>query len=1025
MPRLPNIIFAAISVLHFAASTPSRAASGTWSLFASPSGWNASQVMYDSADGTLWAIGATLKNSVLTPHIASTSLSGAPLFVEASNNNLTNATNDLLVTGLFINKFGDPMARTLRAANNLNYTLLGPHLYAYDSSANSWSPSVTPTNEQNNWNGGPGVVIDDFGEFVACGNTLVLQSTTGATWNTKADLRNYIFAPPPYTNVGVAAGKPSWIEVPTYITNLPHPNPDGFDWVTGMARMPWGEIFIGGESGSYVHSLDNGQTWEWFDPCMSVPVRDMQGTPMYPNPGCYRTSKTFDAVATKDGEVMFNCQRNDGHHFFIWTSAGNVVEAGQGLPTGAVFPDVCTKFATVNASGDTFMSVVWSNYSGGVDPTIDLSPPSPTHHGWDLFKWDGTSWTIITADVNALGWRIGNPGTVATDGQSLFLPTVTGEDQSIRKWTPDLSDGGPPAVFVVGGFSATLCPSATINATTGRASVALTGSVASANTATMQWSARGPGAVVFDDPNALSPTAWFAVPGNYVLNLRAKDTVNNHSAGGSVIVHVLPAPSGTPPTITTQPQNQLGVTSGTGAATFTVQASGTGPFKYQWKRNGIDIAGNATAQTSNLTITTKIADDGSAYHCVVSSAWGSAVSNCGTLGTAPVILANPVNQVVASGGYAVFSVSATGTQRFQWQWLRNNVPITTGSAESHNAGSFATNIPGSYKVVVSNLFGSTTSAAATLSVGTPPATFNLVMNAVASPSTSGGDATSEDSKYVSAAYPINTNIPVGVEINPSGGSNYLFEKWTATSGGTFANAFAAQSTVRSATAGSTVVLTPSYKDTIALPLYFLNVVNGVGSGVGRASVFGSSTTPVTMNITSAPPPPGLRFDHWTGAGIADVNASTTTVTLTNPNAETMVTAHFILSQFTLWQQQVFGTNASDPGTAGDSADPDHDGLPNLAEYAINSNPLDHSSGRSSLATDVETVGASKYLRLTIPKNSAANDVVYTVQVSPDLRTWDNVPTVVEVNNSSTLQVRDATAISGASRRFIRLLVTRK
>ena len=724
---------------------------------------------------------------------------------------------------------------------------------------------------------------------------------------------------------------------------------------------------------------------------------------------------------------MFNCQRNDGHHFFTWTAAGNVIETAQGLPSGTIWPEVCSNFVTVKASGDTFMSVMWSNYNiaSHPNPYADLNPPSPTHHGYDLFKWDGTSWTIVTADYASLGWWVAVPNGLATDGHSLYLPTYETTNNGtarIRIWTPDLSAGNPPNVAITGSGSATGSPTATMDSTTGRAFVPLTTSVFADNSVTIQWAARGPAAVVFDDPNALSPTAWFTMPGNYVLNMRATDTVTHLSAGSSVIVHILPANSGTPPAILTQPVNQLGVISGTGSATFTVQASGTGPLRYQWKRNGIDIAGNNTAQSSALTISTKFVDDGSVYHCVVSNPWGSVVSNAATLGTPPVILANPVSQIVSSGGYAAFSVSASGTQRFQWQWLRNGTPITTGDPKTHNSGTFATNVPGTYSVVVSNMFGSVTSGTATLTVGTPPSKFFLVLNAVASPSTSGGDINAEDGTYVSASYPINTNIPIGAEVTPLNGSYFQFDKWTVTTGGSVATVNAPQTTAKATTAGSTVVYTTNYKDSSSLPLYFLNVVNGIGCGLGRASVF-QPTSPVTMNIAAAPAPTGYTFHHWTGSGVASTTSASTTVTLTNAGAETAVVAHYVVAPYTLWKQQVFGTDATNPAVAGDLADPDHDGLTNLVEYAINSQPLDVASGKSSLVVDTETAAGSKYLRLTVPKNSAATDATYTVQVSSDLRTWDAASTVVESNTSTTLSVRDSVAFTSATRRFIRLQVT--
>jgi hypothetical protein len=85
--------------------------------------------------------------------------------------------------------------------------------------------------------------------------------------------------------------------------------------------------------------------------------------------------------------------------------------------------------------------------------------------------------------------------------------------------------------------------------------------------------------------------------------------------------------SGTPPTITTQPQDQ---TIGAGAmATFSVTASGSSPLMYQWMRNGMAISG-ATSATYTTPPTT-LADDNSQFAVVVSNNSSSVTSNSATL----------------------------------------------------------------------------------------------------------------------------------------------------------------------------------------------------------------------------------------------------------------------------------------------------------------------------------------------------------------------------------------------------------
>jgi glucose/arabinose dehydrogenase len=80
--------------------------------------------------------------------------------------------------------------------------------------------------------------------------------------------------------------------------------------------------------------------------------------------------------------------------------------------------------------------------------------------------------------------------------------------------------------------------------------------------------------------------------------------------------------SATAPTITTQPAGRT-VTAGA-SATFSVRATGTAPLRYQWRRNGTDIAG-ATAR--DYTIATTVADNGARFRTLVINDFGNALSN--------------------------------------------------------------------------------------------------------------------------------------------------------------------------------------------------------------------------------------------------------------------------------------------------------------------------------------------------------------------------------------------------------------
>lgn len=84
---------------------------------------------------------------------------------------------------------------------------------------------------------------------------------------------------------------------------------------------------------------------------------------------------------------------------------------------------------------------------------------------------------------------------------------------------------------------------------------------------------------------------------------------------------------------------------------------------------------------------------------------------------APYITMQPVNQTVAAGQTATFSVAASGTAPLSYQWQMNNSNITSATAATYTTpGTMTANSGETFRVMVSNSAGSVTSNAATLTV---------------------------------------------------------------------------------------------------------------------------------------------------------------------------------------------------------------------------------------------------------------------------------------------------------------------
>ncbi|MBA3961025.1 MAG: hypothetical protein H0X40_03880 [Chthoniobacterales bacterium] len=102
-------------------------------------------------------------------------------------------------------------------------------------------------------------------------------------------------------------------------------------------------------------------------------------------------------------------------------------------------------------------------------------------------------------------------------------------------------------------------------------------------------------------------------------------------------------------------------------------------------------------------------------------------------------------------------------------------------------------------------------------------------------------------------------------------------------------------------------------------------------------------------------------------------------------------------------------------------DLDADGLANLLEYALHTNPL------AADTTSLPKVALeSGFLTLTYTKVTTATDIQYSVEQSSDLTNWTTSNPTNEVvatqNNVQTIKAK--VALNGATRLFLRLRVTR-
>ena len=382
-------------------------------------------------------------------------------------------------------------------------------------------------------------------------------------------------------------------------------------------------------------------------------------------------------------------------------------------------------YAVPNSAGT---SDWWAYAAVNVYTNVVSTPPMPWRNpatATEGIVWGRVSDYNTSSNVDNATIAVTGGPTVKTDGNGYYVATLVpattnGTTHSVTVSMTGMTSQTTNAVALAGDvvrYDLTLnapvntAPSITTQpqsqAVTGGGNATFTVTATGSPTLYYQWMLYGTNIA---NATATSYTRVGVQPadaGPYsVLVTNAFGTATSSNAQLTVIV---------PPTITTQPQSQT-VTQGLNA-TFTVAASGTAPFSFQWKFAGTNVS---SATLSSYTRSNVQPSDAGSYSVVVSNSAGSATSSNAILTvsavpTPPSIISQPQGQTVNQGASATFTVSASGSTPlyYQWRWYGTNLAGATGTSYTLTA---TTNLSGPYTVVVTNSYGAVTSQVANLSV---------------------------------------------------------------------------------------------------------------------------------------------------------------------------------------------------------------------------------------------------------------------------------------------------------------------
>ncbi len=209
---------------------------------------------------------------------------------------------------------------------------------------------------------------------------------------------------------------------------------------------------------------------------------------------------------------------------------------------------------------------------------------------------------------------------------------------------------------------------------------------------------------------------------------------------------------------------------------------------------------------------------------------------------------------------------------------------------------------------------------------------------------------------------------------------------TASTEGTFA--FTTPSVVANAgTVSQSVTFTPT--DSTNYSTFTTTADVTVNKATATVTLGGLSTTydGTPKSATATTNPSGLTVSYtYGGSSTAPTNAGTYAVvgTINDANYSGSATGSLVIApasrSYSAWVGEKFTSVQVSAGQSSPTADPDRDGLTNLAEYALDSLPYKFTPQPTITAT-------ANSLSITFQRRVQTNDVIYRAEASPNLIDW--------------------------------------
>ena len=378
---------------------------------------------------------------------------------------------------------------------------------------------------------------------------------------------------------------------------------------------------------------------------------------------------------------------------------------------------------------------------------------------------------------------------------------------------------------------------------------------------------------------------------------------------------------------------------------------------------------------------------------------------------------------ISQGRLEIGGGSTTGSLNPASQIVNNDILAFNRTNEVTQGIDFANGISGSGRVVKAGSGNLTFTSANTYAGTTTINTGSLTLSGDGTVGSGQVTLSSGTTFNVSGATPASVSLPGGLggsgTVNATGKTLAIGGSFTPvalTITGNVALVTGAATSVTTAATPAATLRADVTGTLTNLGSLAITAGSGLTFADGQSYTFFTTTGGITPGFTSVSV--GSLPLTTSAPGIWSATTEGLTYTYTETTATLAVaTAVSPLTALQTWRQQFFNSSENS-GNGADGADFDNDGLSNLMEYALGTDP-------TVTSPDQVTVGRDgNFLTLTYPRRSPADPALtYTVQGSSDLGTGFTTATGSTATGSPSVYTDNVDISAPGTRRFLRLSVS--